>query len=120
MISEHICGGLVDKSFQQRKQMWLVLTEESSGVGARSHGPDFHSWMRKQQPEQLSACITCSTRYRDPRNHSHEYAISSNFMHLECQGLVIDRWPEQRRSASRRSNSLLCRLRLPPRADRLF
>jgi hypothetical protein len=88
MISEHICGGLVDKSFQQRKQMWLVLTEEGSGVGARSHRPDFHSWMRKQQPEQLPACITCSTRYRDPRNHSHEYAIPSNFMHLAYQGLV--------------------------------
>ncbi len=76
MISEHIRGGLVNKSFQQWKQMWLVLTEQSSGVGACSHRPDFHSWMRKQQPEQLPACITCSTRYRDPRNHSHEYAIS--------------------------------------------
>jgi len=32
-------------------QMWLVLTEESSGVGARSYRPDFHLGMRKQQPE---------------------------------------------------------------------
>jgi len=47
MISEHIRGGLVNKSFQQWKQMWLVLTEQSSGVGACSHRPDFHSWMRK-------------------------------------------------------------------------
>ena len=76
--------------------MWLVLTEQSSGVGACSHRPDFHSWMRKQQPEHFPACITCSTRYRDPRNHSHEYAISGNFMHLEYQGLGIDCWPRSR------------------------
>jgi hypothetical protein len=31
--------------------MWMVLTEESSGVGARRHRPDFHIGMRKQQPE---------------------------------------------------------------------
>lgn len=88
MISEHIRGGLVNNSFHQWNQMGLVLTEQSSGVGACSHRPDFHVGMRKQQPEQLPACITCSTRYRDPRNHSHEYAIPSNFMHLEYQGLV--------------------------------
>src|SRR5512132_4667810 len=51
MICEHIGGGLVDKSFQQRNQMWLVLTEESSGVAARSYRADFHIGMRKQQPE---------------------------------------------------------------------
>jgi hypothetical protein len=44
----------------------MVLAEECSRAGARRHGPDLYMRMGKEQPEQLSACITCCAHHGDP------------------------------------------------------
>jgi hypothetical protein len=62
--------------------LWVVLTEERSGIGACRYGSNLHLGMAKQQAEELSARITSGTRHRSPYGHSHEYAIHDNFMHM--------------------------------------
>jgi hypothetical protein len=60
----------------------MVLAEKCSRVAACSNRPNLHNWMREQQPEKLSACITCGASHRGPYSHPHEYAIVDNFMHI--------------------------------------
>ena len=59
----------------------MVLAEECSRIGACRHGPYRHVRMRKQQPEQLSACITRCTCHCGPYSHPHDYAIHDKVMH---------------------------------------
>ena len=73
-----------------------MLAEGRPGTGTRSQRPNFHSWMRKQQPEQLSACITCGTCYRDPNNHPHEYAITA----ISCTRAGLRSLAERRRESA--------------------
>jgi hypothetical protein len=70
----------------------MVLTEDGSGIGARGQGPDLDLGVSEQQPEQLSACITCGACHRNPRSHPHEYAIVDNFMHLGVSGFDARRY----------------------------
>jgi hypothetical protein len=59
----------------------VMLAQDCSGIGACRHRSNLHLGMGEQQPKQLSARIASSTRYSNPNNHSHEYAMIHNFMH---------------------------------------
>jgi hypothetical protein len=81
VISKRVLRCLFNHAVQQRNQLWMVLAEQRSSTGTCGQSANFHSRVRKQQPEELSACITCSACYCNPYSHSHEYAINDNFMH---------------------------------------
>ena len=85
----------------KRVRRCLPTTRSSSGISCgwcwprsvphwhlRSE-PQFPLPSAEQQPEQLSACITCSACYRNPYSHPHEYATDDNFMHNEFQSRAI-------------------------------
>ena len=82
MISEHLRRRLRHKPITERNQLWMVLAQQCSRAGARRDCPDFHIGMTKQQPKQLSACITCGTRHCSPYGHPHEYGRTDKFMHF--------------------------------------
>jgi len=71
--------------------LWMVLAEEGSRIGACRYGPDLHVRVGKQQPEQLSACITCCTCHCDPYSHPHDYATDNKVMHINIsrRGAVV-------------------------------
>ena len=75
VIGEHLRRCLRHQPISQWSQLWMVLAQERSGVGARRHGPNLHLGMPEQQPEQLSARIASGASYRNPHSHPHEYAI---------------------------------------------
>ena len=81
VISKRVPRCLFHHAIQQRNQLWMVLAEQRSCTGTCGQSPNFHSRVRKQQPEQFSACITRSACYCNPYNHSHEYATNDKFMH---------------------------------------
>ena len=71
----------------------MVLAEECSRIGACRHGTYRHVWMGKQQPEQLSACITCGACHCNPYSHPHDYATHDKVMHdsVSRRGVVVSR-----------------------------
>jgi hypothetical protein len=81
VIGEHFRGGFRHQPITQRNQLWMMLTQEGSRVGVRCYRPDFHVGMRKQQPEQLSACIASGACHRNPHCHPHDYATHNKIMH---------------------------------------
>ena len=85
MISKRVPRCLFHHAVQQRNQLWMVLAEQRSRTGTCAKSPNFDIGMRKQQPEQLSACITCGACYCNPYSHPHEYAMHGNFMHKASQ-----------------------------------
>ena len=66
----------------------MVLAEECSRIGAGRYDPDLHLRMGKQQPEQLSACITCGACHCGPYRHRHDYATHNKNMHVGVSGIV--------------------------------
>ncbi len=85
MISKRVLRCLFNHAVQQRNQLWMVLAEQRSSTGTCGQSANFHSRVRKQQPEELSACITCGACYCNPYSHPHEYAMHGNFMHKASQ-----------------------------------
>jgi post-segregation antitoxin (ccd killing protein) len=82
VISEYLRRGLYHQPMSQWSQLWMVLAKLCSRISGRRHSPDLHLRMGQQQPEQLSARITCCASYGDPYSHSHDYAIDDKVMHV--------------------------------------
>jgi hypothetical protein len=94
MISEHLRRRFRHKPIAERNQLWMVLSQQCSSAGAPRDCPHFHLGMTEQQPKQLPACITCSTRHCDTYRHSHDYAIANKVMqnmshYLELQSCSV-------------------------------
>jgi hypothetical protein len=66
VIGKYLSGCFRHQPSCQWGQLWVVLTEERSRTGASRYGPDLHLGMGKQQPEELSACITSAACHRSP------------------------------------------------------
>jgi hypothetical protein len=66
MISKYLRGCFRHQPCCQWSQLWVVLAEECSRIGACRYGSNLHLGMGKQQAEELSACITSGTCHRSP------------------------------------------------------
>jgi hypothetical protein len=86
MIGQHTGRCLSHQPISQWKQVWVMLAQECSGIGACRQRPNLHVRMCEQQPEQLSARISGGTRHGNSDSHLHEYAMRSNSMHFGLCG----------------------------------
>ena len=66
VISKYLRRCFRDLPTRQWGQLWVVLAEECSRIGACCYSSNLNLGMDKQQAEELSACITSGTCHRCP------------------------------------------------------